>query len=222
MHIGKLSGFIAAALMAVSATAFADTLNVIDFTFTDPNAGSLVANATLTVDLTTGQALSGSGSIDSSLFVTPDNVPLGPQTMTLVTSSNRGQNNIDSLGGFLWTDSDGTNLQVDTAFSLTSPYVDSDGLLFAVGAPEANGHYASFNFYYNNNGDILGDFLGKGGNPPVQVWNVSSNGTLTINSVAAVPETGTWLMMLSGLCVFAGFAASRKTLMVSGRKVAMA
>jgi hypothetical protein len=204
-----LGGAIAVAL-SINVPANADIVDVVSFNYADPNNGNLTASGSLTVDVTTGQALSGAGSIYSDLFVTPANISLGTQSMTLVTSSNRGQNNVDGLGGFLWTDSDGTNIQADTAFSLSAPNVDADGLLFAVGAPTSDGHYASFNFYFNDNGSILGDFLGHGGNPPEQVWSGSSNGTLTINSVSPVPLPAAAWLLLSGIGGLAPLVRKRK------------
>ncbi len=203
-------GFLAAAALFGSSAASADTIAVLNFGFTDPSAGNLVASGTLNVDLTTSQALSGAGNINSALFVASDGVtPLGNQAMSLVTSSNRGQNNVDSLGGFLWTDSDGTNLTADTAFGASAPYVDSDGLLFQVGAPTVNGHYASFNFWYEN-GSLYGDFLGNGGPPGMgQVWNISTTGTFT---VTPVPVPATAWMLLSGLFGLGALARRSKAI----------
>jgi hypothetical protein len=114
-------GVLAAGALLGSAAAFADNIEVVDFSFADPSARNLVASGSLNVDLTTSQALSGSGTINSSLFVASNGVTrLGNQSMSLVTSSNRGQNNVDSLGGFLLTDSDGSNLTADTSFSATA------------------------------------------------------------------------------------------------------
>jgi hypothetical protein len=117
----------AASVVFGSSAVLADTIESFNFTFIDPNAGNLHATGTLSVDVTTSQALSGSGTINSSLFVGSDGMsPLGNLSMSLATSSNIGHNGVDGLGGFLWQ--------------------DSDGLLFAVGTPNAQGRFASFNF----------------------------------------------------------------------------
>jgi hypothetical protein len=180
--------------------AMADTIELFDFSFDDPNAGSLMSSGSLLVDVTTDQALSGSGTINSSLFVGSDGMtPLGTLSMSLATSSNIGHNNVDGMGGFLWQDSDGTNLQADTHFNPNAApgsYVDTDGLLFAVGTPNAGGHYASFNFYYQN-GVLYGDFLGNGGPPGQgQVYAENITGTLT---VTPVPLPAAAWMLLTGL-----------------------
>jgi hypothetical protein len=198
----KNSIFIATALLGASA-AMADTIESFNFTFDDPSAGNLMSSGSLLVDVTTDQALSGSGTMNSSLFVGSDGMtPLGTLNMSLVTTSNIGHDNVDSSGGFLWQDSDGTNLQADTFFNPSaSPSVDSDGLLFAVGAPNAGGHYASFNFYFLG-GVLYGDFLGNGGPPGQgQVYAENITGTLTVTPVP-LPATA-WLLFtgLSGVGV---------------------
>lgn len=186
----------------------ADTIGSYSFSFTDPNAGNLVASGNLTVDLTTNQALSGTGSINSNLFVQSDGVtPIGTQGMSLVTASSTNIRAVYADGSFLWTDSDGTNLQADTYFTPTTPYIDSYGLLFQVGAPTANGHYASFNFWYSG-GSLYGEFLGNGGPAGQgQVYNISNTGTFT---VSAVPLPATVWMLLSGLAGLGALARQRK------------
>jgi hypothetical protein len=206
------TGVVIAAILLGSSAALADTIETVDFTFSDPNAGNLSASGSLTVDLTTDQALSGSGTINSSLFVGSDGMtPLGTLNMSLVTSSNIGHNGVDSMGGFLWQDSDGTNLQADTFLNPTAApgsLVDSDGLLFAVGTPNAGGHYASFNFYYQN-GVMYGDFLGNGGPPGQgQVYAENITGSLTITPV---PLPATAWMLLTGLSAVGVLVRRRKS-----------
>src|SRR5271154_1144915 len=119
---------VAATLLAGSATAFADVIENVNFSYTDPTAGNLTASGTLMFDATTGQALGGNGSINSSLFVaTNGTTPLGTQSMTLVTASSTNINGGPYAdGSFQWQDSDGTNILADTAFSFSPPLVDSN------------------------------------------------------------------------------------------------
>jgi hypothetical protein len=200
---------IAACSLLGSSAALADTLETLNFSFTDPNAGNMMASGTLTVDLTTSQALSGNGSLNSSLFVASDGItPLGTQSITLVTASSTNINGGPYPdGSFQWQDSDGTNLLADTSFSSAAPYVDSNGLLFAVGAPTSNGHYASFNFWYQG-GALDWDFLGHGG-PPMQgqVYNTSSSGMFT---VTPVPLPMGLPLLLSGLGVLGGLSRRQR------------
>ncbi len=55
---------VAASLLAGSA-ANADTIQDFNFDYSDPSQGNLTASGTLVVNLTTGQVLSGTGTINS-------------------------------------------------------------------------------------------------------------------------------------------------------------
>ncbi len=68
------AGSIATCTLCGSSVVFADMIEAVNFSFTDPNAGNLVASGTLAVNLTSSQALTGSGSINSSLFVASDDL----------------------------------------------------------------------------------------------------------------------------------------------------
>lgn len=177
-------------LLAGSA-ASADTIQDFNFTYSDASQGNLTASGSLVVDLTTGQALSGSGTINSSLFVNPGTVagtqtPIGTMSMNLVTWSNCSSTSTNCAqppgvpgvyppGAFQWSDSDGTDLSADTNFSPTAPYVspyipESDprlsfgGSLWAITAPSTHGAdtYDSFEFSAIST-SVYGDFLGAGG-----------------------------------------------------------
>ncbi len=221
----NLLGMAFVCLVGGPTIAVADTIDNVNFTYTDPNSGNLTATGTLTVDVTTDQALSGSGTITTSLFVNAGSppTPMGPRSMVLVTPSNCAAttaafkcsvsgNNINN-----WADSDGTNLNGDTTFNPSSaPYVSSAGLIFAVGNVNAHGTggtYDSFNLW-SNSATSWGEFLGAGGAPQsaggTQVYNTGSDGTLTINSITPVPTPAALPLLLSGLGGFGALAARRR------------
>jgi hypothetical protein len=188
----------------ISASAMADNVETVDFTFTDPTAGNLTASGTLILDVTTDQLLSGTGTISSTLFLNASGALLGPQSMTLVTAASPNVRNIGAYGPgtFMYVDSDGTQLYpLDTSFSPTAPYLDSNGIAFAWGAPSANGTYGSFAIWSQGSGQPFGDFVGHGGvnEQHGQVWQESYDGTLTITSI---PEPKSYaLLLLAGLGV---------------------
>jgi hypothetical protein len=217
-----LSACVFSGLWLSATLAAADTIEDVNFTYTDPDSGNLTATGTLTVDVTTDQALSGSGTITSSLFVNAGSppTPMGARSFFLVTLANcaatSGNCVIPSPSGgtFQWADSDGTNLSGDTYFSLSAPYVSSAGLLFAVGNTGAHGGgYDSFNLY-SLGGTALGEFLGAGGAAQsqggTQVYNEGADGTLTINSITPVPIPNAGLLLLSGIAVLGRLADRRR------------
>jgi hypothetical protein len=195
----------------ISPPAMADIVENVSFTYTDPAAGNLMASGTLAFDTTTGQLLSGTGTVTSTLFLTPSGSPLGPQSMTLVTLASPNIRNIDAYGPgtFMYVDSDGTQLfPVDTSFSLTAPYVDTNGLAFAWGAPSAHGTYGSFAIWSQGTGQPWVDFVGHGGvdEQHGQVWQESFDGTLAIGqtlTISQVPEPESAALLLAGLGVMA-------------------
>lgn len=201
-----LTGFVAVAGLLASSAVFADTIETLNFTYTDPNAGNLMAAGTLLFDATTGLALSGNGTLNSTLFVASDGVtPLGTQSMFLMTPSGPKINTPPGTAApaFQWQDSDGTNILADNVLSLSFPYVDINGISFAVGAPNSTGNYASFNIYYQG-GQWLADFEGHGGPPGMgQVYYTGMQGALSMSPVPVPPAV--WLL-LSGL---AGLALLR-------------
>ena len=240
MHGQSLRKAIGACLLAGScfgtSIAAADTIDDVNFTYSDPNAGNLTATGSLIVDVTTGQALSGSGTINSSLYVNAGSPPtaIGNRPFFLVTlgncpttTSNCGMPGGLGSGGepFTWRDSDGTDLPGDTSFSLTNPYVSTGngGLLFAVGSPgqhtyNVNNHnYDSFLIGANGPG-AWGEFLSEGGDPQStgdskdsQVFeNVGSGGTMAITGVTPVPLPAAALLMLGGLGGLGAFARGKR------------
>jgi hypothetical protein len=211
---GKVLGAcVLASLSLGSGIAAADVIENVTFTYTNPGSGNLTATGTLTIDLTTNQALSATGTITSDLFVNAGGppTPMGPRSFFLVTAGNCAATspncNLGSGGAIsVWADSDGTHLSGDTSFSLTGPYVSTAGLLFAVGNVNEHGtggSYDSFNFWAAG-GTAYGDFLGAGGLAQsaggTQVWNnANSGGTFTITGVTAVPLPASMWLLLSAL-----------------------
>jgi hypothetical protein len=211
---GPLTRFLIVGItgILISASAMADNVETVDFTFTDPTAGNLMAFGTLILDATTDQVLSGTGTISSTLFFNASGSLLGPQSMTLVTVASPNVRNIGAYGPgtFMYVDSDGTQLYpLDTSFSLTAPYVDSNGIAFAWGTPSASGAYGSFAIWSQGSGQPLADFVGHGGvnEQHGQVWQESYDGTLT---TTPVPEPKPYaLLLLAGLGVM-GVKARRR------------
>lgn len=208
--------------------AAADTLDTLDFTYTDAANGNLTATGTLIFDATTGYVINGSGTVDSSLFVTPGSSPpteIGPQSMTLFTAANyasmTARPGIVGGGVYQVQDSDGTNLTFDNLFNpAASPNysLDNNGLLFAVGDPNSYGDYDSFNIF-SVGGVISGslnDFLGAGGVPgDGQVWSQAGPGTLTITletttNSAATPLPAALPLFATGLGALGLFGWRRK------------
>ncbi len=218
---------VAASLLAGSA-ANADTIQDFNFDYSDPSQGNLTASGTLVVNLTTGQVLSGTGTINSSLFVNPGTVagtqtPIGTMSMNLVTWANCSSTSTNCAqppgvsgtyppGAFQWSDSDGTDLSADTNFSVKAPYVspyisESDprlsfgGLLFAITAPSTKGAdtYDSFEFSAIST-SVYGDFLGAGGSAYSQGGSqVFSAGQSGTLTVTPVPVPATAWLLISAI-----------------------
>lgn len=224
----NLIGSMAAMALVVGSAANADTIQDVNFTYSDPGQGNLTASGTLVIDVTTGQALSGTGTINSSLFVNPGTVagtqtPIGTMSMNLVTWANCASTSTNCAqppggggsyppGAFQWSDSDGTDLSADTNFSLAAPYVspyisESDprlsfgGLLFAITAPSTHGAdtYDSFEFSAIST-SVYGDFLGAGGASYAQGGSqVFSAGESGTLTITPVPLPATAWLLLSAI-----------------------
>jgi hypothetical protein len=104
----------------------ADT--IYDWTYTD---GTLSASGTL--DVSGGQAISGTGTVN-----TTNGALSGPESLTLVTESTPGVNNLGG-GGLSYRFGGGTDLIGDTTFNSSDPWVSSNGLVFLVGGSGDNG-----------------------------------------------------------------------------------
>jgi hypothetical protein len=119
-----LLGLVCLALLAGPAIASADS--IYDWTFT---GGGVTASGTL--DVSGGQAVSGTGTIAGGGLS-------GSESLTLVTLSTPGVNNLGG-GNLSYRFGGGTDLIGDTVYNSSAPYVDSNGLVFLVGGPGSTG-----------------------------------------------------------------------------------
>lgn len=170
----KLLRLLSLALLAGPAIAAAD--QIYDWTYTDANV-----TATGTLDVSGGQALSGTGTVTSSAYLG------GSETLTLVTLSTPGVNNLGG-GNLSYRFGGGTDLIGDTIFNSSDPWVSTNGLVFIIGGPNDNG----LNIWANSGspggsytGFIAGDSNYEGG-----------TGTFTATPVPL--PAAAWLL-LSGL-----------------------
>jgi len=176
-----LVGLIVTALIAGPSVAAADT--IYDWTYTD---GSVSATGTL--DVSNGQALSGTGTITSSAYLG------GSESLTLLTASSPGVDDLGN-GNFSYRFGGGTDLIGDTIFNSGDPWVSTNGLVFAIGGPGDNG----FNVWANSTGpggSYTGFLAGDGGNG--NILYETGVGEFAA-SVTAVPAPAASLMLLSGL-----------------------
>jgi hypothetical protein len=102
--------------------------SIYDWTYSD---GTLFASGTL--DVSGGQALSGTGTVS-----TTNGALSGPESLTLVTESTPGVNNLGA-GNLSYRFGGGTDLIGDTVFNSSDPWVSAQGLVFSVGGPGSNG-----------------------------------------------------------------------------------
>ena len=184
----KLLGLVFAGVLGSPTIAAADTLY--DWTYTD---GTLAATGILDVSGT--QALSGTGTINST-----NGALSGPESLTLVTLATPGVNNLGS-GNLSYRFGGGTDLIGDTTFNSGDPYVSTNGLVFLVGGPGDNG----FNVWANGTspGGSYTGFLAGTANYE------GTNGTFTV-AIAPVPLPVTLPLLLSGISGLGVVARRRK------------
>jgi len=165
--------------------------SIVTFDYTG-DIDSVNFSGSVTLDVTGGQASSGTGTINASGYT---NVPI-----VLITTSTPGN---ETGGGPTapvgYRANDGTDLfGADTDYPLSQ-----NGLLFDVGTTTAQfGQFPLINFFSNGNGTFGSLFTGKVGGTEYY----AQFGTLTIS---AVPEPSTWAMMILGFCGI-GFLAYRR------------
>lgn len=141
------AGLMVAALISGATVANAQDIS---FTYTDPAEGNLVADFTL--DVVSGLAVSGSGTITSSLIPGTDN-------LTLITASSTlpaGGGSINPTGapgpsGFTWhtvPGSTGPDFLSDAVVNAGAPYFDDYGLSFLISSM-SNPIVGGINIYAN-------------------------------------------------------------------------
>jgi hypothetical protein len=173
----KLLGVFLASLLGVPMIAAADT--IYDWSYTD---GTLSASGSL--DVSGGQAVSGTGTVN-----TTNGALSGPESLTLVTLATPGVNNLGG-GNLSYRFGGGTDLIGDTTFNAADPWVSSNGLVFLVGGPGANG----LNIWANSTspGGSYTGFLAGTANYE------GTTGTFTV-TLAPVPLPAALPLLLSGL-----------------------
>src|ERR1700722_3933439 len=193
-----LAGLIGAVLVSFAPAANADVVYNFDGSSMTP-----AFTAGITLDVQSGQAISGTGSINfgGSIF-----------DLTLVTPSTIG--NETSPGPVGFRDNHGTDLGgADTIAPIDGACC---GLLFAIKTNPVWGQDALYNVW-SNGGNSFG-FLFSGTLPDVfDVYLNKGAGTGTVSAsatgpVSDVPEPSTWAMMLLGF-IGVGFMAYRRKAM---------
>jgi hypothetical protein len=170
---------VAGLVMSASAQAGVETL-----TFTGYDGGRELT-ATMTLDVVGGQAVSGTGTIESPYWT-------GSDALTLVNLSTPGISNLGG-GDLSYRFGGGTDLIGDTSAS-----IDDYGLVFKVaGAPALD---LGFNIWSNGGGSYTGFLAGNDG-----IYE-GFNGQL---AGGGVPEPATWAMLILGVAMI-GFAARRR------------
>jgi hypothetical protein len=173
-----------AILALLMGAASANASNITD-NFSGAAAAATQISGSFSVNVSDGQATSGSGVIDIT--------GIGLEALTLVTNPAGGP------GSFIFSSNGGDNIQADTAV----PPDSISGLLFAVGttAP-ANKQDLLFNVFANGDGTFSEVLEGS-----LDGTRFFDGGSLALT--AAVPEASTWAMMILGFCGI-GFMAYRR------------
>jgi PEP-CTERM motif len=150
-------------------------------------AGSAPISGSFSLDVTGGQATSGTGTINIA--------GVGTEILTLVTNPGGG------TSPFFFSSDGGDHFSADTAV----PPDAIAGLLFAIGTTTpVSGEDPLFNLFANADGTFSEVLDGTVGG----IRFFDNNGS-SITLTAAVPEPSTWAMMILGFCGV-GFMAYRR------------
>jgi len=145
-------------------------------------------NASGTLDVVGGYAISGSGAIGATSLIDPG------QSLVLIPASSPGAQVTGLFAG-------GLNLNGDNAVNSTAPLLSSTGLVFSVGTYTGTRSNDGFNPWANS----ATDYEAAGGNTGGGPGFFDEHGTFVLN-VAPVPlPAAAWLLLssLGGLAVFA-------------------
>lgn len=120
---------------------------------------------------------------------------------------------INALDGYYTAANNAAGAATSVTAAAADPYYfGTKGGNSTLSSPNTGALGSTLNFWYLTPSSTsaiqkasVAQFQGVG---QVATWNLASNGTLTY-TVAAIPEPGEWLLMLSGLCLV-GFIATRR------------
>jgi hypothetical protein len=204
---GWVSRVALATALTAGAVSFASRANASTFDFVDTTDG---VNAVVTLNVVSGEALSGTGTLTSPFWT-------GTDTITLVTPTTPSVNNLGGSSGdcspmastcLSYRFGGGTDLIGDTVFP-----PDSNGLVFLVANPSDPALDLGFNVWSDGSGNYTGFLAGNSVTPTSGIIYAEYNGTgsftVTQGSLAT-PLPSTWVMLFAGL-VGLGFFAFRGT-----------
>jgi len=185
----NLLGLVGAVLLGGPTIAAADTVETFDVEATG-------ISAVFAWDVSGGNAISGTGTVTSSLLVP------NPEALTLVTLSTAGVSNLGG-GNLSYRFGGGTDLIGDTTVNSSSPYFSSNGLVFMAAGPNDNG----FNIWASGGTVYAGFLAGNANTGTSSLYSQFNGGTLTVTPVPL--PAAAWLLV-SGIGGVGALARRRK------------
>jgi hypothetical protein len=145
-------------------------------------------NASGTLDVVGGYAISGSGAIGATSLIDPG------QSLVLIPASSPGAEVTGIFAG-------GLNLSGDNAVNATAPLLSNSGLVFSVGTYTGTRSNDGFNPWANS----ATDYEAAGGNTGGGPSFFDEHGTFSLNAAPVPLPAAVWLLLssLGGLGVFA-------------------